>query len=74
MSVEELKALFSSHSNLCVTKALLSTPVEVIHLLGSHMQLQEYGTKYNNQALRCQNPWFLPFEVIDEMWNIPGTT
>lgn len=32
--------------------------------------LQEYGTKYENPALKCQNPWFLPFEEIDDMWNI----
>jgi len=37
------------------------------------MLVQEYGVKYNNPLLRCQNPFFLPYEVIDEMWNIPGT-
>ena len=37
--------------------------------------VQEYGVKYNNPALRCQNPWFLPFDVIDDMWNIvPSST
>jgi hypothetical protein len=30
-------------------------------------QHAEYGG-----LLQCQNPWFLPYEIAEVMWKIPG--
>ena len=31
---------------------------------------EAFGAKYGAPAVRCQNPWYLPYEEVDAMWNI----
>lgn len=37
---------------------------------------EEYEAKYQEFGghLKCQNPWFLPYEFVDLMWDIEPAT
>lgn len=34
----------------------------------------EFGTYSPGGLIKCQNPWWLPYAVADDMWTLPPSS